>query len=58
MGVTPEFKTLRKVQCPGTGLLWRTMGPLPSTLEGLTAEFGMGSGVTPPLKAPGRCTRV
>lgn len=27
--------------------------PLPSALEGLTAEFGMGSGVTPPLEAPG-----
>lgn len=28
--------------------------PLPSALEGLTAEFGMGSGVTPPLVAPGQ----
>ena len=28
---------------------------LPSTLTGLTAEFGMGSGVTPSLEAPGLC---
>ena len=25
---------------------------VPSALEGLTAEFGMGSGVTPPLSPP------
>src|SRR5439155_17488727 len=25
---------------------------VPSALEGLTAEFGMGSGVTPPVKPP------
>ncbi len=26
--------------------------PVSSALEGLTSEFGMGSGVTPPLKPP------
>ena len=31
---------------------------LPSALAGLTAEFGMGSGVTPPLESPGLCTHV
>ena len=31
---------------------------LPSALEGLTAEFGMGSGVTPPLEAPGHYSRM
>ena len=35
---------------------------VPSALEGLTAEFGMGSGVPPPLSPPtkvaaGRLTR-
>ena len=32
----------------------RTHALLPSALEGLTAEFGMGSGVTPPLETPGQ----
>lgn len=30
---------------------------LPSALAGLTAEFGMGSGVAPPLEAPGHWTQ-
>ena len=29
-------------------------GLLSSALEDLTAEFGMGSGVTPPLETPGQ----
>ncbi len=35
------------------GLYWL----LPSALAGLTAEFGMGSGVAPPLEAPGHWTQ-
>ena len=31
--------------------------PLPSALEGLTAVFGMGTGVPPPLETPRRCLR-
>ena len=45
------------MQGPGTGLLWQGEASLPSALEGLTAEFDMGSGVTPPLEAPGLCTQ-
>src|SRR3990172_7703086 len=29
-------------------------GAVPSALEGLTAVFGMGTGVTPPLQSPGK----
>jgi hypothetical protein len=37
----------------GDGLLLRGRGPrLPSVLEGLTARFGMGLGVPPPLRSP------
>ena len=37
----------------GNDLLSRTVTrAVPSALEGLTAEFGMGSGVTPPLWSP------
>ncbi len=37
----------------GNGLLSHTVTrAVPSALEGLTAEFGMGSGVTPPLWSP------
>ena len=32
-------------------------GSLPSALKGLTAEFGMGSGVTPSLETPGQNDR-
>lgn len=39
---------------PGTGLLSRGEAPLPLALTVFTAEFGMGSGVTPSLEAPGR----
>jgi hypothetical protein len=38
---------------PGNVLLSHTLTRVvPSALEGLTAEFGMGSGVTPPLWSP------
>ncbi len=30
---------------------------LPSALEGFTAVFGMGTGVSLPLEAPGLCTQ-
>jgi hypothetical protein len=37
----------------GNVLLSRTVTrAVPSALEGLTTEFGMGSGVTPPLWSP------
>ena len=37
----------------GNDLLSHTVArAVPSALEGLTAEFGMGSGVTPPLWSP------
>jgi hypothetical protein len=37
----------------GNDLLSRTFArAVPSALKGLTAEFGMGSGVTPPLWSP------
>ena len=37
----------------GDDLLSHTFARVvPSALEGLTAEFGMGSGVTPPLWSP------
>ena len=39
---------------PGTGLLFRPVArEVPSALKGLTAEFGMGSGVAPSLEVPG-----
>ena len=39
---------------PGTGLLSQPVArQVPSTLEGLTSVFGMGTGVAPPLIAPG-----
>jgi hypothetical protein len=41
----------------GTDLLLRPQGQLPSALTVLTAEFGMGSGVTPSGKAPERNDR-
>ena len=35
---------------PGTDLLSHTLtGAVPSALEGLTAVFGMGTGVAPPV---------
>src|SRR5690606_253937 len=38
---------------PGTDLLSRPVArAVPSALEGLTAVFGMGTGVSPPLCAP------
>ena len=37
----------------GNVLLYHTFTrAVPSALEGLTTEFGMGSGVTPPLWSP------
>ena len=40
---------------PGDVLLSHTVTcAVPSTLEGLTTEFGMGSGVAPPPLPPGR----
>ena len=39
---------------PGSDLLSHTVtSAVPSTLEGLTAVFGMGTGVTPPAAPPG-----
>ena len=39
---------------PGNDLLSHRAAPaVPSALEGLTAVFGMGTGVTPPLESPG-----
>ena len=39
---------------PGDVLLSHTVARIvPSTLRGLTAVFGMGTGVTPSLKSPG-----
>ena len=44
---------LRPVGRPGNDLLSRTLArAVPSALKGLTAEFGMGSGVTPSLWSP------
>ena len=38
---------------PGNGLLSRGVTTqVPSALEGLTAVFGMGTGVSPPLSLP------
>ena len=57
MGVPAQvFLKIDGNECcvPGTGLLFRDPeAPLPSPLGCLTSEFGMGSGVTTPLKAPG-----
>jgi hypothetical protein len=40
-------------QPPGNVLLSRPpSGQVPSALEGLTAVFGMGTGVSPPLSSP------
>ena len=42
---------------PGDDLLSHRVAPaVPSALEGLTAVFGMGTGVTPPLESPGNCS--
>ena len=39
---------------PGDDLLSHTVAhAVPSALEGLTAVFGMGTGVTPPVRSPG-----
>ena len=39
---------------PGDDLLFHTVtSAVPSALEGLTSVFGMGTGVTPPLRSPG-----
>ena len=40
---------------PGGDLLSQSLARLvPSALVGLTTEFGMGSGVAPPEKPPGK----
>ncbi len=40
---------------PGNDLLSHTVASaVPSALRGLTAVFGMGTGVTPSLKSPGK----
>src|SRR5437773_12366628 len=40
---------------PGSDLLSQSLtGQVPSALVGLTTEFGMGSGVAPPEKPPGK----
>ena len=48
-------KSLRilKGKRPGDDLLSHRV-VVSSALEGLTTVFGMGTGVTPPLKSPGR----
>ena len=43
-----------KIKKPGTALLSHPVSrAVSSALAGLTSEFGMGSGVSPPLWAPG-----
>ncbi len=43
---------------PGSDLLSHTESrAVPLALEGLTTEFGMGSGVTPPVRPPGNFWR-
>jgi hypothetical protein len=50
---SPAFFTQGFHNKSGNVLLSRTVArAVPSALEGLTAEFGMGSGVTPPLWSP------
>ena len=40
---------------PGDDLLSHSVArAVPSALEGLTAVFGMGTGVAPPLESPGK----
>ena len=45
---------MRAKNKPGNYLLSQSLARLvPSALEGLTTEFGMGSGVAPPVWSPG-----
>ena len=46
---------LPQILNPGTDLLSQDgNAPVPSALEGLTTVFGMGTGVAPPVWAPGK----
>ncbi len=45
------------IYIPGDDLLSHKVAlAVPSALEGLTSVFGMGTGVTPPLRSPGNCS--
>jgi hypothetical protein len=50
---SPFHKGLRCTKPGGVLLSHPVSGAVPSVLEGLTSVFGMGTGVTPPLKSPG-----
>ena len=44
---------MTRTQLPGSDLLSHTLArAVPSALRGLTAVFGMGTGVSPSLKPP------
>ena len=48
-----------KAKIPGDDLLSHTVArAVPSAREGLTAGFGMGPGVSPPLMSPGKTNRI
>ena len=60
-----ESRALRKNEFPGDVLLSHAVyREVPSGLKGLTAVFGMGTGVAPSLRSPGKlvslfvCKRV
>ena len=56
MGSLERLSALRN-GCPGNDLLSHSASAaVPSALEDLTAVFGMGTGVAPPLGSPGRKT--
>ena len=50
---TPRFHVWKRGERPGGVLLSHSLTrAVPSALEGLTSEFGMGSGVAPPTLPP------
>ena len=50
-----EVEVGEKIKKPGNDLLSHEANlTVPSALKGLTSEFGMGSGVSPSLKSPGK----
>ena len=54
--MSPQVRTplIEKRKNPGSDLLSRPVArTVPSALEGLTAVFGMGTGVSPPPLPPG-----
>ncbi len=52
---TTDFSEFKNKKIPGTDLLSQGgNAPVPSALEGLTTVFGMGTGVSPPVWAPGK----